>query len=241
MRRIFLCCIAVVLASAVVGAQGFDEIVAIKGEPILDGRGIDTSTVTLESVNDADLSNVVINLIGENGSSDAEWWNRLTVELPVGWSIVSLDVEDAEPGSLYSTPTGTGVGTNVAGWYANDPPCGGFGFLLSADTNDEARFIITVDTTGGAGGQVTIPYMIEGDTWGSDPHVICSTTSGCGYDACYGSAVTGTAPDVSATVQQPPTPTPTPIEAIPTTTNVGLFVLIGLVLGAGVLVLMRRS
>jgi hypothetical protein len=240
MRNLGLFGIIFVLAVGVTGAADIDTILAEKGDPITGGRAVSGSVLSVESVDDTDPAAVVINLVGENTSADNEYWDRVTVTMPAGWSIVSLNAEEVEPSSFYEFPTMAGTGTNVATWSKSDAPCSGLGFLRSGDTQDEARFIITVDTTGGAAGTVDLSYMIEGDNWGGDPHVVCSTTHACGYDSCYGTGIPTENPtDLRVTIQQPPTPTP--VEAIPTTTNTGLFVLIGLVLGAGVLVLMRRS
>jgi hypothetical protein len=220
-------------------AADWDVIIAEKGEPIPGGRSISGSVLTVESVDDTDPSNVVISLLGENVSTDLEYWDLVTVELPAAWSIVSLNAEEVEAGSFYEFPTMAGVGTNVGTWSKSDAGCSGLGFLRSADVNDLARFILTVNSNG-VGGAVTVSYMIEGDSWGSSPHVVCSTSSACGYDACFGAVTPEATTDLTMTIQQPQ-PTPVPYTGIPTTSTVGLMVLIGMILAAGVFLLIRRS
>jgi hypothetical protein len=236
-----LVAIMVVGFASFAGAADIAEITAEKGDQNPQTEGLTGSVLVVESVDDTDPANVVIALTGENTSTDMEYWDRVTVELPAAWSIVSLDAEEIEATSFYEFPTMAGVGTNVGTWYKSDAPCSNLGFLRSSDTQDHARFILTVNTNG-VGGTVDVVFMIEGDSWGADPHVICSASSPCSFDGCYGMITPATATDLSVTVAvAQPTPTPTPVEAIPTNTNMGLVVLIGILMAAGAILILRRS
>jgi len=227
--------------ASLVGAADPAQIAVEKGNEPIQIDGIAGCQLVVESVDDTDPANVVIALTGENVSADFEYWDQLTVELPAAWSIVNLGAEEIEAGSFYEFPSMAGIGTNVGTWYKSDAPCSGLGFLRSADATNSARFILTVNTNG-VGGTVDVAYMIEGDSWGAEPHVVCSTTSPCGYDTCYGSTTPEATTDLSidVTVQQP-TPTPTPEQAIPTNTGTGLVILIGILMVAGAILIMRRS
>ncbi len=241
MRRMGFVAIVILSVASFVGAADPGQIVAEKGDEHIQIDGITGCVLVVESVDDTDPANVVIALTGENISVDLEYWDRLTVELPAAWSIVSLGAEEVEATSFYEFPTMAGIGTNVGIWYKSDAPCSGLGFLRTQTANNHARFILTVNTNG-VGGTVPVAYMIEGDGYGADPHVVCSATSPCGYDACYGSTTPETTTDLSVdvTVQQP-TPTPTPEQGIPTNTGTGLVILIGILMAAGAVLIMRRS
>lgn len=241
MRKMSLVAIFVLTIASFTGAADITEIIAEKGDQNPQIEGLTGCELIVESVDDTDPANVVIALVGENTSDDLEYWDRVTVELPAAWSIVSLAAEEIEATSFYEFPTMAGAGTNIGTWYKSDAPCSGLGFLRSSDTQDQARFILTVNTNG-VGGTVDVAYMIEGDNWGADPHVVCSASSPCAFDACYGMITPATATDLSVTVAvTQPTPTPTPVEAIPTNTNMGLVVLIGILMAAGAILIIRRS
>lgn len=239
MRRLSFVAIVMLSVASLVGAANPGEIIAEKGDQSPGIEGISGCVLVVESVDDTDPANVVIALTGENISADSEYWDRVSVELPAAWSIVSLAAEEIEPTSFYEFPTMAGVGTNVGTWSKSDYPCSGLGFLRSATANNHARFTLTVNSNG-VGGTVTLTYMVEGDLWGAEPHVVCSTTSPCGYDACFGTTTPQTTTDLSVdvTVQQP---TPTPEQAIPTNTGTGLLILIGILMAAGAILIMRRS
>jgi len=241
MRKMYLVAIIVLTVASFAGAADLAEIRAEKGDQNPQIEGLTGSELIVESVDDTDPANVVISLTGENTSTDMEYWDRLTVELPTEWSIVSLDAEEIEAASFYEFPTMAGTGTNIGSWYKSNAPCSNLGFLRDADVDDHARFILTVNTNG-VGGTVDLTYMIEGDNYGAEPHVVCSTTSPCAYDACYPTTSPGVASDLVVTVAvAQPTPTPTPVEAIPTNTNMGLVVLIGILMAAGAILIIRRS
>lgn len=239
MRRMSVVAIMVLGVVSFAGAADIDEIIAEKGDQNVAVEGIAGCQLLVESVDDTDPAAVVIALTGENISADYEYWDRLTVALPAAWSIVSLNAEEIEASSFYEFPTMAGVGTNIGVWYKSDAPCSGLGFLRSADSTNHARFILTVNTNS-VGGTVDVTYMIEGDGYNAEPHVVCSTTSPCAFDACYGATTPDTTADLSVTVTGAQ-PTPTPVEAIPTNTNMGLIILIGILMVAGAILIVRRS
>lgn len=241
MGKMSLFAIVVLSVASFVGAASPDQIIAEKGQQSPGIDGISGCMLVVESVDDTDPANVVIALTGENISADSEYWDRVSVELPAAWSIVSLAAEEVEPTSFYEFPTMAGVGTNVGTWSKSNYPCSGLGFLRSAAANNHARFILTVDSNG-VGGTVTLTYMIEGDLWGAEPHVVCSATSPCGFNACFGATTPEATTDLTVDVTaQQPTPTPTPEQAIPTNTGTGLVILIGILMAAGAILIMRRS
>jgi len=241
MRKMSLVAIIVLTVASFAGAADLAEIRAEKGDQNPQIEGLTGCELIVESVDDTDPANVVIALTGENTSADLEYWDRVTVELPAAWSIVGLAAEEVEVDSFYEFPTMAGIGTNAGSWYKSDAPCSSLGFLRTSDVNDHARFILTVNTNG-VGGTVDLTYMIEGDSYGAEPHVVCSTTSPCAYDGCYSTTSPGMTSDLAVTVAvAQPTPTPTPVEAIPTNTNMGLVVLIGVLMAAGAILIIRRS
>lgn len=166
--------------------------------PLPDGQNVTIigSTLVLDSIAQSG-DNVTINLHGTCVSSDVEWWDQLTVYLPDGWVINSLDVTEVEAGSLNVVPAMSGVGTNVARWTDDGYPCSGLGFLESADASNEAIFTINATAAPGPS-SVDLSFTIEGDHWvGGTESVICSTTSPCVWDPCIDPATTPlAAPDV---------------------------------------------
>jgi len=199
------------------------------GITIPDGpRSIVGSTLVLDSVN-AVGNNVDLVFLGTNNSGTTEWWDQLTIYLPAGWTINTIGVADAIPGSLNETPATSGVGTNVATWSDSGYPCSGFGFLESTD--NQAFF--TINANFPVGGMVDFAFTIEGDNWQDGTEsVICSTTSPCTFDACLLNQTVSTVADISAQVGAP--------SQIPTLSQWGLIAFLALLAGAA-LVMMRRQ
>lgn len=124
---------------------------------------------------------VDLTMVATNNSGDLEWLDRITVEFPAGWTVLSLGYADL--GGLGSAPVTGGVGTNVATWTNSGGMCSGWGWMYSS--GGQVELTVSVDTGVQMAGSIPIPWMMEGDTYGAEPNVLCSASSACAYDACY--------------------------------------------------------
>lgn len=157
-----LCLIAVIIiAVPFVGAQT---------------RDLDGSTVVYTSQDDTDPNAVIVVFTATQVSVSTEWFQRVTLNLPAPWTIVSV---------ASSFDVSAGVGTATATFsddaYATGP-CGGVGENCGAG----CLLTVVINPNGNPAPGLPVTWMVEGDTWGTAPNsVICSTSDPCSHDACY--------------------------------------------------------
>ena len=155
-----LCLIAVIiLAVPFVGAQG---------------RDIAGSDVVYVSHTENSPTDVDVVFLATQVTSNIEYFDRVTINLPAPWTVVSVTAPD------FSATGGTGTGQATAS--DDGYPCSGFG------VNCDGGCIITVkiNPNGNMDPGVPVTWMIEGDAWqDSPPTVLCSTSDPCSHDACY--------------------------------------------------------
>jgi hypothetical protein len=105
------------------------------------------------------------NLTVFNASGDSEWISEITLNFDTGVNVVSsTNFVGGSAGDLV-TNNATGDG---AGLVWSDPD-GGWGQIYG---NESASCQVVLEFTGGLMGNLEIPFRIQGDVYGSDPHFI---------------------------------------------------------------------
>ena len=99
-----------------------------------------------------------------NGSGDAEWLTYCQVSFPLGVTVNSTTDFIGPNGTLFSDHS-TGNGALVS-WSDMD---GGYGEIFGGETV-QATFNLHFDS--GLSGPVNVAWYVEGDIWGSEPHVL---------------------------------------------------------------------
>ncbi len=154
-----MCLVAVMLMATFAGAQTDN----------LNGSTVVLDSFTYNSDSDVDLVFSALQV-----TTSAEWFDGVTINLPAGWSIVSL--------SSTNFDTTAGVGTTSAQFSFSGGPCSGFGI----DCDPACVLNVKVDTGGNTAPGVPATWMVYGDTWGAVPDsVMCSVNDPCAADACY--------------------------------------------------------
>jgi len=100
------------------------------------------------------------------GSTDNEWLQRVELDFPPG-VVLNSATDIFESGSSripYSGATGNGV---TAVWYGG----GYYDVIYGGDTGTATVNLTFDDLTG----DVTIPFLLQGDNWGGAPHQITGT------------------------------------------------------------------
>ncbi len=99
-----------------------------------------------------------------NGSDDNEWISNFEMDLPAGVVLnTASDMTGGSAGNLVYTG-----GTGDAAHCVWSDPDGGWGAIYPDETG-----VATLNLTfGSMGDQVVIPYTIQGDIYGSDPHSV---------------------------------------------------------------------
>ncbi|MBC8366305.1 T9SS type A sorting domain-containing protein [bacterium] len=99
-----------------------------------------------------------------NGSDDSEWISNFEMDLPSGVALnTASDMTGGSAGDLVYTG-----GTGDAAHCVWSDPNGGYGQIYP----DETGVAVINLTFNSMGDQVVIPYTIQGDIWGSDPHQV---------------------------------------------------------------------
>ena len=168
-------------------------------------RTISGSTLVMATQTDNGAGVYTVELIGTCVSSNTEWWDRLTVTLPAGFSITSASAVEILAGSFQEDPL-IGIAGNTVTFSDSGFPCSGFGFLNNGVGANQGLFTVTFNSNG-AIGTFPLTYMIEGDHWqGGTESVICSTSSICNFNTCVDpGTVPIIAPDVNLTLISVPT------------------------------------
>lgn len=126
---------------------------------------IDGAYVTVDPTS-AENGSVELCFFVQNDSSDAEWIGRFTYTLPTCMVITDAGYFVDPDGSFYATPIFTGVGTNVGNW--EGWTASAYGFMGSTD-NGYFYSTVSIDC---ACMMYTIGWELEGDQWGSPPHIV---------------------------------------------------------------------
>ena len=142
-----------------------------------------------------------IEFFAANASSDAEWIDEIVLEFPAGCDVIGSTNFDVIGATRYLECEGqTGDGAHVVYWNWD----GGYGNMYSSD---EALATVTIAFAGSKSGDISVPYTMSGDDFGSEPHdisgvltiaeadpmtswLVCAPTSG--------SVAGGTSDDVTA-------------------------------------------
>ncbi len=160
MKRVLCLSVVIVFAASFSAAQTEN----------INGSGVVLDSFTYNSATDVDLF-----FTATQGTSNAEWFDVVTINLPAAWTIVSLTSLD------FDTPSG--VGTNSAVFAYSGGPCSGFGINCGAG----CALTVKINPNGAMTPGVDATWMLEGDTWGAPnpDSVICSASDPCAFDACY--------------------------------------------------------
>jgi hypothetical protein len=134
-------------------------------DPIIPDRNISGSTLTPSPLDYIPGATIEYTLTVYNNSSDYDWLDQVTLDLPTGVVVIgSTDFIGGEGGVL-ETNSATGDGVMLV-W--NDLN-GGWGNVYGGAS---ATAQVTLAFTGGAMGDLAIPFTISGDDYGDDPHDI---------------------------------------------------------------------
>lgn len=141
-------------------------------------RNIDGSTVVFDSYIYNSATDVDLYFTATGATTNAEYLDQVTINLPAPWTIVSLTNADFEANS--------GVGTSTARFTRNSAsyqyPCSGWGISCSGG----CQLVVKINPNGVMTAATPVTWMIEGDAWQAVPNsVLCSVGDGCLYDACY--------------------------------------------------------
>ena len=100
-----------------------------------------------------------------NNSSDSEWISEVTLDFDTGVNVISsTNLTGGSAGDL-ETNSATGDGARLV-W---SDPNGGWGEVYGGES---ATCLVTLEFVGGLMGNLEIPFSIQGDIYGSDPHYI---------------------------------------------------------------------
>jgi agmatine/peptidylarginine deiminase len=100
-----------------------------------------------------------------NNSTDAEWIKDIEITFPSTITVNSVSSFSGGSNALSPAPeSGTGVTIN---WHYEDS--NSWGGITSGQT---ASATVNVSISASASGNLTLPWVITGDGWGSDPHII---------------------------------------------------------------------
>ncbi len=169
MKRV-LCLIAVmVLVAPFSGA----------GDRNISGSTLVYTSHTMNSPTDVDVV-----FTATNASTDFEYLDQVTITLPAPWTVVSVTAGDFDA-------TG-GDGTSQATATDSGYPCSGLGKSCSGGCD----ITVKINPNGNMDPGVPVTWMIEGDFWGADLHVVCSVGDSCVPDVCYGGSIDATGLDI---------------------------------------------
>ncbi|MCP4546973.1 MAG: T9SS type A sorting domain-containing protein [bacterium] len=128
-------------------------------------RDISGSTLNTVPNEYVPLETITYELIVYNNSSDYEWLSGVVLDFPPGINVIaSTNFDGGELGDLV-TNHGSGDGATVI-W---SDPNGSWGNIYG---NSSASASITLEFTGGAMGNLLIPFTIYGDGYGDNPHYV---------------------------------------------------------------------
>ncbi|PIE02594.1 MAG: hypothetical protein CSA81_06310 [Acidobacteria bacterium] len=131
-------------------------------------RTIEGSTCVLTDMVDNGAGSYTVSFLTTNASTNAEWiWQQAFV-FPAGWVVTAGQA--VNQGSSGSDPVVAMTANKVT--FTRDNNCG-FGFQYG--NGAQFLFEVTVTASGPVGGAI-VAWQMEGDAWGSEPHVLSSTS-----------------------------------------------------------------
>lgn len=132
-------------------------------------RSVEGSTITSDITEFQPGDNLNLTLSLYNASTDVEWIEGALMDLPAGVTLVYAGGFIGGSGGelFYTGSTGDGI---TATWFAETSS--GWGVIRGGETG-VATVQLSVDA--GFAGDISIPWTIQGDIYGDDPHSVSST------------------------------------------------------------------
>lgn len=136
-----------------------------------DLRNITGSTLTQDLAGYHSGYSTDINFSVYNASSDSEWLKQIDITFPAGITVNSATVFTGGLGGDLSVTIIPGSPT-VVNWYGVDSS--NYGLIRGGDTAT-ATVNVTISSTFHS--DLTLAYVLTGDVWGSEPHILNGSIS----------------------------------------------------------------
>ncbi len=143
---------------------------AFAARPENSGRSIAGSTLTLDAADYVPGSTVDWTFTVYNASTDNEWLEDIYVTFPAGVTVNSATNFTIAGETRYLAPDQTSGSGITINWY---DAAGGFYGVIYPDETATATVNVTIGS--GVSGSISLPYQIDGDIWGSEPHTLTGT------------------------------------------------------------------
>lgn len=133
-------------------------------------RSLSGSTFSSDTSTYSSGTNATWTFTVTNASSDAEWIKDIQIAFPATVTVNSVGSFSGGSNSLVASPqSGTGVTIN---WHYEDSY--GYGGLHSGET---ASATVNVTLSPSASGNLSLPWLVTGDDYGSVPHTMSGSLS----------------------------------------------------------------
>ncbi len=147
---------------------GMEELLsgAGKGLDMASGqaKSIEYSALTLNAMNYQSGTTVNWTFTVTNGSTDSEWLSDVIITFPTGVTVNSAtNFVGGSVGELTPSIT-SGNGVTIT-WHGKTT--GGYGYIQGRES---ASATVNVSIASSFGGDLTLPWTINGDVYGSEPH-----------------------------------------------------------------------
>jgi hypothetical protein len=136
--------------------------------PAAGDRSMEGSSLSITESEFEAGTTLTLNVSLFNGSTDNEWAVGATLDFPAGVTVISAsNLSGGSAGDLtWDGATGDGA---LVTWL---DPDGGYGNVYPDET---ATGTVTVSVDAGFSTDMSLPWTIDGDVWGADPHTVSGT------------------------------------------------------------------
>lgn len=130
-------------------------------------KSIAGSTLTLDATDYLPGTTVDWTFTATNASTDTEWINDVIISFPAGVTVNSATNFVGGDGGELTPDVTSGSGVTVT-WHGE----GSSGWGLIYGNGDSATATVNVTIGAGFGGDLTLPWTLNGDVYGADPHTL---------------------------------------------------------------------
>jgi hypothetical protein len=140
--------------------------VQVRGDP--PGKSISGSEVVCNESTYLPGQTADLGFIVANGSTDYEWLTDVALDFPAGVTVLSSQSFTGGSGGPLLSDGATGEGATVA-WHGDTGAPNYWGVVQGGES---ASATVSLAFDAGLSGELTIEFTIEGDAYGSNPHVV---------------------------------------------------------------------